>query len=161
MRQSTRPLLAKRGAVVEVDRGADDEAAHQPVPHHPAAGREDRRFDRLAADTSVWSRMLFEVAGSGVPPAPWTMHFGTPVVPEEYMMYRGWLKGIGRHSGSASGTRKRCHSTMPRIPPGVELTPRERERRPSSRCCRYAGERRVPRPANRIACRCRNSRPRK
>lgn len=26
-------------------------------------------------------------------PAEWTIHLGAPVVPEEYMMKRGWLKG--------------------------------------------------------------------
>ena len=26
---------------------------------------------------------------SSVPPAPCTMHFGSPVVPDEYMMYTG------------------------------------------------------------------------
>ena len=26
-------------------------------------------------------------------PAEWTMHLGVPVVPDEYMMNRGWLKG--------------------------------------------------------------------
>lgn len=29
----------------------------------------------------------------GHTPAEWTMHFGAPVVPEEYMIKRGWLKG--------------------------------------------------------------------
>ena len=41
---------------------------------------------------SLWSRCSFR-CWSSVPPAPWTMHFGTPVVPEEYMMKSGWLKG--------------------------------------------------------------------
>ena len=55
-------------------------AGDQPVPHHPAAGRE-------IEDTIAWldvavKLMFFQVLDS-VPPAPCTMHLGTPVVPEE------------------------------------------------------------------------------
>ena len=35
-----------------------------------------------------------ECGGSeGLTPAEWTIHLGVPVVPEEYMMNRGWLNG--------------------------------------------------------------------
>ena len=33
-----------------------------------------------------------------VPPAPCTMHLGTPVVPEEYRMYTGWSNGMEANS---------------------------------------------------------------
>ena len=33
------------------------------------------------------------VRGVFLTPAEWTIHLGTPVVPEEYMMKSGWLKG--------------------------------------------------------------------
>lgn len=33
-------------------------------------------------------------------PAEWTIHFGIPVVPEEYMINRGWLKGSGSNVSS-------------------------------------------------------------
>lgn len=35
-------------------------------------------------------------------PAECTMHFGVPVVPEEYMMKSGWLKGSCSNVNSAS-----------------------------------------------------------
>ena len=30
------------------------------------------------------------------------MHLGTPVVPEEYMMYSGWSKGVGSNCSAWS-----------------------------------------------------------
>ena len=39
-------------------------------------------------------------------PTEWTIHFGTPVVPDEYIINKGWLNGTCSkvNSGSASLT---------------------------------------------------------
>jgi hypothetical protein len=70
-------------AVVEQQRGAGGQAGDQPVPHHPAAGGEVEQA--VAGFTSLCSWCSLRCCSS-VPPAQCTMHLGTPVVPEEYMM---------------------------------------------------------------------------
>ena len=74
----------ERRAVVEQQRRAGREARDQPVPHHPAAGREVEE-PVAARRCRQCSRCSFR-CWSSVPPAPCTMHFGTPVVPDEYRM---------------------------------------------------------------------------
>ena len=48
---------------------------------------------------------------------PCTMHFGTPVVPEEYRIKSGSLKRrVTKLSGGASPTKQSRHMTAARIP---------------------------------------------
>ncbi len=53
----------------------DARPRRQPVPHHPAAGGEVE--DPVAGLHVAVQRCSFRCCSS-VPPAPWTMHFGTP-----------------------------------------------------------------------------------
>ena len=69
-----------RAAVVEDDRGGREQAADEEVPHHPAGRREPE--ERSPACASTW-RCSFFRCSSRIPPWPWTIAFGRPVVPEE------------------------------------------------------------------------------
>jgi hypothetical protein len=45
-------------------------------------------------------------------PQLWTIHFGGPLVPEEYRMYNGWLKGNCSNSSSLSSPNARKDSNV-------------------------------------------------
>src|SRR3990170_1019184 len=55
---------------------------------------------------SLWRRCSVRCL-SRIPPAPWTMLLGRPVVPDEYMTYSGWSKGSWANVGSAASPRMR------------------------------------------------------
>ncbi len=48
-------------------------------------------------------RLSFLSCSSRIPPWPWTIAFGRPVVPLEYRTQRGWSNGTATSSSSASG----------------------------------------------------------
>ena len=74
----------------------------QPVPHHPAAGCEvEHRI--VPADRSVWSASSF-ACWSRVPPAPCTMHLGTPVVPDAVHHVQRVVEGQGGERDLGSGS---------------------------------------------------------
>ena len=43
-----------------------------------------------------------------MPPCPWTIGFGSPVVPELYRTNSGWSNGTGSNAGSAASDRSSC-----------------------------------------------------
>ncbi len=71
-------------AVTENERRAGADAGDQPVPHHPAAGGEIEHAGRRRARRSAGDAPSDAAAACRRPPC--TMHFGTPVVPDEYRM---------------------------------------------------------------------------
>ena len=82
-----------------------------------ARSRRRRRAPRAASSTSSRPRRSGRTAcprarspcsrcslrcSSSVPPAPCTMHFGGPVVPEENRMNSGWLNGKRSHPSASA-----------------------------------------------------------
>ena len=51
------PVTGEGGTIVKDQRGAAGQATHQPVPHHPAAGREVKKAI-VAADVGVQGMLL-------------------------------------------------------------------------------------------------------
>ena len=69
---------------------------------------------RSPARTSQWSWCSLRCCSS-TPPVRCTMHFGTPVVPDEYRMYHGWSNGNRSEANGAPrcGATKSSHATVP------------------------------------------------
>ena len=77
----------------------------QEVPHHPAGRREpEEPVTRAAA--SRW-RCGFFRCSIRIPPCPWTIGFGSPVVPELYSTHSGWSNGSCAKLERASSLEER------------------------------------------------------
>ena len=97
-----------RVAVVEDDRRVGQKAADEQVPHHPARGREPE--DAVLGWASR-CRCVCLRCSSRIPPCPWTMPFGRPVVPDEYSTQSGWSNATASKRSSAG--RRRAATTEP------------------------------------------------
>ena len=80
-RHSASEVGVAGAAVVQHDRRADQQAADQEVPHHPAGGGEPE--EAVAGAEVVAAAPAPSGARATIPPCPCTMPFGSPVVPEE------------------------------------------------------------------------------
>jgi hypothetical protein len=55
---------------------------------------------RSAGPRSRWSEIDLS-SSRAIPPCPWTIGLGSPVVPEEYRIHSGWSKATGSKASSA------------------------------------------------------------
>ena len=96
-------------AVVERSGRRRRAGADQEVPHHPAGRREPE--EPIAGATSRCSPTAFECS-STTPPCPWTIGFGSPVVPDEYRIQSGWSNGTGSNVSGSGGPASRSAQAM-------------------------------------------------
>jgi len=92
------PVTGEGGAVVKNQRGASSEAADQPVPHHPAAGREIKKAI-VAADVGVQGMllgMLDQRATNAMHDALRYAGGAGGVKDKEWVIERSWLKTQSR-----------------------------------------------------------------
>ncbi len=75
-----------------------------------------KKNNRSSGVRSVCSRCSLRCCSS-VPPTPCTMHFGTPVVPEEYITYSGASNGTRVNSSAAPARPNSPKATAPRNAP--------------------------------------------
>ena len=111
-------------AVEQHDRRADQQAADEQVPHHPAGGGEPE--EAVAGAEVVLQRAASSGARATIPPWPCTMPLGSPVVPEEYSTHSGWSNGTGSNSSGPGSAVNSAQATV-----SVQRRARRRGRAPA------------------------------